>query len=250
MRCRAVAGGLARSLVGTCAKVEETSSTASISATNRGINGVSPCLTSVQLCAVSINVSAAGRREACYIDLVPLLLLILLLPVLVIAFMPVILIQRYRVGTARRLARPWVASLGAVAMVFSGVLFLVAAAVTTHWVPGALRFATAGIGGGCGLGVIGLGLTRWEPTPRSLHYTPNRWLVLAITLLVTARVLYGLWRTWSVAYVSVSDASFVTAFGVRETLAAGGIVLGYYLAYSAGLRWQIRRWQRRRLRMM
>jgi len=31
---------------------------------------------------------------------------------------------------------------------------------------------------GAGLGLVGLVLTRWEPTAATLHYTPNRWLVL------------------------------------------------------------------------
>ena len=43
------------------------------------------------------------------------------------------------------------------------------------------------------LGMVGLLLTRWEATPATLHYTPNRWLVLVVTFVVSARVLYGLW---------------------------------------------------------
>ena len=50
--------------------------------------------------------------------------------------------------------------------------------------------------GGCLLGLLGLALTRWEHTPRALHYTPNRWLILIITLVVSARLLYGIWRIW------------------------------------------------------
>ena len=46
----------------------------------------------------------------------PLLLLVLLLPVVLIALMPLILIQRYRVGTARRMARPWTATFNVVLM--------------------------------------------------------------------------------------------------------------------------------------
>jgi len=42
----------------------------------------------------------------------------------------------------------------------------------------------------------------------------------------------------------------VTAFGVPESLAAGATVIGYYLAYNAGLRWRIRRWQHRALRAL
>ena len=174
---------------------------------------------------------------------VPLLLLVLLLPLALVALMPVVLVQRYRAGTARRLARPWIASLTLAAMSLSAVCFLLAAAVTTIWLPNALGASAAGLSVGYALGVLGLGLTRWEPTARTLHYTPNRWLVLAITLVVSARVLYGLSRWWRIAQTGVDDTSFVAAVGVPESLAAGAAVLGYYLAYTAGLRRRINRWR-------
>ena len=124
------------------------------------------------------------------------------------------------------------------------------AAVTTFWVPRALTMAVAGMGVGLALGGVGLWLTRWEPALRTLHYTPNRWLVLLVTLVVSARVIYGLWRSWMVIRSGVNGASAVTAFGVPEALGAAAIVIGYYLAYSAGLRWRIRAWEARALRAM
>ncbi len=180
----------------------------------------------------------------------PLVLLLLAIPIVVIALMPLILVQRYRAGTARRLARRWLATVSLVATGISAVLSLLAAAVTTIWYPNAFGAVAAGLGVGCVLGLLGLGLTRWEPTPRTLHYTPNRWLVLTITLMVSARLLYGFWRSWTAARAAVDDSSLVTAFGVPESLAVAAVVLGYYLAYTAGLRWQIRRWERRTLRVM
>jgi hypothetical protein len=180
---------------------------------------------------------------------VPLLLL-LALPVILLALTPVLLILRYRAGTARRLARRWVATLGLVATAISVALFMFGAAFTTVWVPNAFSAAAAGLLAGGVLGLLGLALTKWEPTPRTLHYTPNRWLVLAITMMVSARVLYGLWRSWTVARASVDDVSLVLAFGVPESLAAGATVIGYYFAYSAGLRWRIRKWEKRALRVL
>jgi hypothetical protein len=181
---------------------------------------------------------------------VPLFLLLLALPIIVLALMPLILLQRYRVGSARRLARPWAASLTLGAMVFSAVFFLFFAALTALWVPRAFTLAAAGLGAGVGLGAFGLWLTRWEPTPRTLHYTPNRWLVLLVTLVVSARMGYGLWRSWTAIGLGASGAGVVGAFGVAEAVGAGAIVIGYYLAYSAGVRWRIGRWQRRALRGM
>jgi hypothetical protein len=185
-----------------------------------------------------------------YARWVPLLALafLLLLPLAMIALMPLMLIQRYRAGTARRLARPWVATLNALAMIFSSLFFLFASAVTTAWVPNAFTSALAGIGAGGVLGVVGLWASRWESTPRALHYTPNRWLVLGITLVVTARVLYGFWRGWMAFQSAAEETSFIAAAGVGGSLAAGASVLGYYLVYSIGLLLRIGKWQKRALR--
>jgi hypothetical protein len=178
-----------------------------------------------------------------------LLAVVLLIPLVLIALTPLLLIQRYRLGTTRRLARRWIATLNVAAMVFSVGFFLIGAAVTSAWVPNAFTSALAGIAAGGALGVVGLYLSRWESTPRSLHYTPNRWLVLAITLVVTARIGYGFWRGW-VTVRSDAGASWLTSFGVAESLAAGATVLGYYLAYSIGVRSRISKWEKRALRVM
>ena len=178
----------------------------------------------------------------------PLLLLLLLLPVVLIALTPVMLIQRYRAGSARREARPWVTAMSIGAMAFSAVFFLASAAITTIWIPHALSGAAIGMAAGLGLGVMGSLLTRWEPGVRSLHYTPNRWLVLLVTLIVSARVAYGLYRSFEAASAGFSGAHLVNAFGVPQSLAAGAIVIGYYLAYNVALRQRIGRWQRRALR--
>ena len=177
----------------------------------------------------------------------PLLILVVLLPLILIALMPLILLQRYRVGTARRMARPWLTTVNVALMAFSAVCFLAGAAVTAVWVPNAFMGAAAGIAVGAGLGLVGLVLTRWEPSAATLHYTPNRWLVLIVTFVVSARVLYGLWRSWTVAEAGVYGTPMVMAFGIPESLAAGGMVIGYYLAYGLGVRRRILRWQTRRV---
>ena len=177
----------------------------------------------------------------------PVLLLLALLPLVLIALMPLILIQRYRVGTARQMARPWAVTLNVVMMAFSVIFFLISAGITAVWVTNAFTGAAAGVVIGAGLGLIGLVLTRWETTPATLHYTPNRWLVLVVTFVVSARVLYGFWRSWTVAEAGVYGAPMVLAFGIPESLAAGGIVIGYYFAYGLGVRRRVRQWQSRAL---
>lgn len=180
----------------------------------------------------------------------PFLLLLLLLPLLLIALLPLLLIQRYRVGSARRMARPWMATLNIALMAISTLMFLGGAAIATVWVRDAFNGAAAGVAAGGALGCLGLWLTRWEPTPATLHFTPNRWLVLFVTLVVSARVLYGLWRMWTVAQAGVDGTAMVTAFGIPESLAAGGLVIGYYTAYAWGVRRRVGKWQRRALRML
>jgi hypothetical protein len=179
---------------------------------------------------------------------VPLLVLLLLLPVVIVALTPLMLIQRYRAGSSRRQARPWVTTVAIAAMAFSAVFFLASAAFTTIWIPHALGGAAIGMAAGLALGAIGSLLTRWEPNVRTLHYTPNRWLVLLVTLIVSARVVYGLYRSFEAASAGLSGHALVGAFGVPQSLAAGAIVIGYHLAYNVALRWRIGRWQRRALR--
>jgi len=181
---------------------------------------------------------------------VPLLVLVLVLPLVVIALMPLILIQRYRMGAARRLARPWVATLNLVLTALSAALFLSVAAVTTIWIPNALTGAAAGVVVGLGLGVLGLLVTQWEPTPATLHFTPNRWLVLLVTFMVSVRILYGFWRSLQAARAGIYGTEMVLAFGIPESLAVGGAVIGYYIAYAVGVRRRIGQWQRRALRVL
>ena len=152
-----------------------------------------------------------------------------------VALTPLMLVQRYRVGTARRRAKAWSSTVNIIGMTFSSALFVAGAAVASLWVPNALTQTLAAFAGGCLLGLVGLALSRWESVGGSLHYTPNRWLVLAITLLVTARLAFGFWRSWQVWRETPDYASWV-ATGAVASLAAGAVVLGYYLTYWLGVR--------------
>ncbi len=172
--------------------------------------------------------------------LVILLAIALLVMLFAIALMPVVLVQRYRTGTARRLARGWVATVNVLTIAISAALFLVGAAVTSIWAPDAFMYVVIGLGGGCLLGVLGLALSRWEATPHALHYTPNRWLVLAITLVVAWRVVYSFWRGWQSWRLGLDEGTWLVASGVAGSLAAGAVVLGYYLTFWAGVRRRIK----------
>lgn len=171
--------------------------------------------------------------------LIPIIIALLFVVGLVLS-MPLLLVLRYRAGTMRRRGRRWAATLNVVSFVLSAALFLWVAAVTTLWVPKAFIYSLIGLTGGCLLGVLGLALTSWEKTPQALHFTPNRWLVLLLTLAVTTRLLYGLWRIWHAWRTAGPDSSWLAAAGVAGSMAVGAIVIGYYLTYSAGVRWRLR----------
>ena len=169
-----------------------------------------------------------------------LFVVVAILMLAIIVLVPFSIIQRYRVGTSRQLARGWLATINLAGIALSTALFLTGAVVTNFWVPGALTYTVLGLAAGGALGLLGLALTRWETSPGSLHFTPNRLLVLSITLVVAGRILYGFWRGWR-TWGTTGDASWFAAAGVAGSLAAGAVVLGYYLVYWAGVTGRLRR---------
>jgi hypothetical protein len=162
----------------------------------------------------------------------------------VVLLMPLSLVMRYRTGTTRRPARAWIATLNAVTLSVSAVFLLMGAALSSLWVPWAFTYAVAGFTIGCLLGTLGLWISRWETSSGSLYYTPNTWLVLALTLLVASRIVYGVWRAWHAWRVTPADASWLAQSGAAGSLAVGALVLGYYLAYWLGVRRSARRHRR------
>jgi hypothetical protein len=173
----------------------------------------------------------------------PLLLLIPLLVLAIVALwallLPVSLWARYRAGRARRRAQGWVIRANAWLLAASVLVFLGTAALTAPWVPGAWRDAGLGLLAGIGAGVVSLWLTRFEHDADGFFFTPNRWLVLGLTGLVAARIVAGLWAGWErVGGHADSPATWAHAGG---WLGVGGVLLGYCLAYTWGLRARLRR---------
>jgi hypothetical protein len=164
----------------------------------------------------------------------PALLLIPLVVLVVVALwallLPVSLWARYRAGTSRRRAQGWVIRANAWLLVASCGLYLGSAWISAHWVAHASRDAMVGMLAGTAVGIAGLWLTHFERDEGGLVYTPNRWLVLALTLLVAARLVAGLWLAWHDAGPADAWLQAGSLFGV------GGVLLGYYLAYTWGLR--------------
>ena len=178
----------------------------------------------------------------------PIILFGLLVFVL-LAFAGVVLLSlalRYRAGTARRQARPWVASLNVWLTGFSAVFFLSFTLLLSFWIASAFRFAVIGMGCGAILGLLGLALTRWERRPNGLFYTPNRWLAVVITLAIAARFIYNWWRaTHSGGSAPGEQHSLITASAMQLSVAVAAGLVAYYLMYSIGVRLQLARRHRR-----
>jgi hypothetical protein len=193
---------------------------------------------------VSLRFRAPRAWPLAYAEHVPLLVLLLVVVLTVIALIPIALVQRYRMGTARRLARGWVATLNLTTGIVSAVLVLISAAFANVWVPGALEFTAMALAGGASLGIVGAWLTRWEATPQALHYTPPRLLVLLVTSIVTARILFGFWRAWRAWDAGIDRPAWFVGGEVAGTMAAGAVVLGYYVAFWFGVRYRLKRYRR------
>jgi hypothetical protein len=175
----------------------------------------------------------------------PLLLALLLMPLLVIFLIPVSLVLRIRQGTMRRQARGWVLTANTIGITLSTAMFLIGTLITSRWVPDVLQYSLGGLGLGAVLGLIGFALTRWEPSGTVVHYTPNRWLVLTVTTIVAARIMYGVSRVWAAWQAGVEQVAALATSGVAMSIAAGAVVLGYYLIYWIAVRRRLRSWHTR-----
>ena len=92
----------------------------------------------------------------------------------------------------------------------------------------------AGLLGGVVLGIVALRLTRFEVNGSNDCYFPNPWIGLALSALFLGRLLYR----FMVLYPELSHAA---AGGMAAhqrsplTMAIFGLLVGYYIAYYAGL---------------
>ena len=158
-----------------------------------------------------------------------------------VVMLPLSIVLRFRASSKRRRAWGWMVTLNLVAACFSAALLLVSAAVTNRWIPNALEYVLIGFACGFALGFAGLAISRWETTPQGVHYTPNRWLILLLTTVVTVRILYGFWRAWHSFQTTPAGESWLAASGAAGSLGAGAAVLGYYVIYWAGLQRRVRK---------
>lgn len=171
----------------------------------------------------------------------PLLLLPLLLLGLVLLWLlllPLLLLQRYRMGRARQRAIGWVVGANAWLLLVSALLLLAGAWLTQRWVADALPFAAAGLAAGLLLGLLGVRLGTFESTSKGMFHTPNRWLVLLLTLAVAARIALALWQAG--LHLRAGGEMHGVLAEQGSLFALGALLLGHYLAYAWGLRRALR----------
>ena len=170
--------------------------------------------------------------------------LLLLLPLLVagafalwVVLMPLAIVQRYRLGRARRRVQPWFVHLNGWLLGLSALVFLATAAVLDRWLTGALADASTGLAIGVVVGGIGSRLDRFEATTEGLYRTPNRGLLLGLSLLLAARIVVGIALAWGEGAAG-GPWQWMTRGWLRGV---GGVLLGHALATAWTLRWRLPR---------
>jgi hypothetical protein len=170
---------------------------------------------------------------------VPILLLVALV-VMVVALLALLLFPfslwaRDRSGRARRRAQGWGVRGNAWLFLLSVPLFLAPAWFASHWWPHAGRDAVLGLVAGIALGAFGLLLTRFEHDADGFHFTPNRWVVLALILVIVARIAVGLWLALApvLGYGTGVAGGWLHGGG---WFGIAGLLLGYHGSYAWGLR--------------
>ena len=126
--------------------------------------------------------------------------------------------------------RPWITL-----TMLSLVIVLLALTTLVH--PERLLWLVGGVACGAALSVYGLKMTKFEPTPQGLFYTPNAHLGIALSVLFLARVAYRLVEVYALG--TAPQPGSLDFARSPLTLAVFGLLAGYYIGYAVGLlRWR------------
>lgn len=117
-------------------------------------------------------------------------------------------------------------------------LILVFLSVLSRHQPPALWALGGGAIAGIGLGILGLRLTKFETTPTGPSYTPSAHLGIALSTILTLRIVY---RFMQASPAVSTGAPPVTYSSSPLTLLIFGALALYYVTYAIGLI----RWSRR-----
>ena len=117
-------------------------------------------------------------------------------------------------------------------------IIIVLFAITALMHPVSLAALACGLAAGIGLGIWGLRMTKFDPTPAGYFYTPSAHIGIALSLLLVARIGY---RFYEVSMMTPEFAqNHMQDFGRSPlTLLCFGTLAGYYTTYAIGiLRWR------------
>jgi hypothetical protein len=95
----------------------------------------------------------------------------------------------------------------------------------------------AGLAGGCALAWLGVRHTRFEITPQGSFYTPHTWIGVFVSALFLGRIAWRYVTVYSTAHAMAQPDANPFAVYQRSplTLAIFGVLVGYYVAYYAGV---------------
>lgn len=96
----------------------------------------------------------------------------------------------------------------------------------------------AGLAAGVLLAQLGLQRTRFEVTPQGLFYTPHAHIGIALSLLLTARIVYRVAQLYGLPELLAEPPQHF----IRSPLTL--LILGTLLAYYARYAWGLIRWSR------
>lgn len=159
-----------------------------------------------------------------------------LVSVLVLALIAWRLYSRFRRSVGRQQlskVRPWITV--TLFPILTAVIFVISLKNTL-----ALATLAGGIAIGIGLGIYGLRLTRFEVTETGLYYTPSAHLGIALSALLTLRIVYRLIQGRLFPGMdSAAPAPPAAPESSPLTLLFFGALAGYYTTYAIGLlRWR------------
>jgi hypothetical protein len=96
--------------------------------------------------------------------------------------------------------------------------------------------SVAGLAAGVALAWLGLKLTRFETVPEGVYFTPNGYIGAILAAMLLGRLAYRFGVLYPAMQAEVEQGNPLAAFQRSPlTLAAFGLLIGYYLAYFAGL---------------
>ncbi len=158
-----------------------------------------------------------------------------LIPVLLTPLIAWRVYRRFRKNVGRQPYRP-------VRLVAYGTMFLATVALigaVSFNQPMSLLSLAAGVAIGAAFGFLGLRLSRFERTDTGSFYTPNTLLGGGISVLFVGRLLYRF-----VVLNQVGDRPHWSPQNLVAsplTLALFGLTAGYYVVFSLGVVWRMRR---------